>query len=136
MRPHGFKGLTEILNLDEEQIRSMVLGNWHKLNKVLMSEPPIAALRKLMVVELSGAARPDILIRLRSALSKANSMEAKEAMNRIIVDIKAERPELSTFDMYMLGLIGGEPQLANKRRLEMRALAKAIKTHEKGKRKK
>lgn len=112
MKTPGFQGLTEIANLDDLQVRSLVLGNWRKLNKVLMSEPEIGSLRRLMVVELSGNARPDILVRLRSALSKANGKEAKRAMDRIIADLKS-KTELSTFDMSMLGLIGGEPVVVN-----------------------
>lgn len=103
MSTRGFKGLTEVRALTDEQARALVLGNWHKLNGVLRARPSSEDLQRLLALELRGDARPDLCRRLRAALSRALGRDAEEAMESTLAWLAADKP-LSRTELMRVGL--------------------------------
>lgn len=98
-----FRALTELRSLDDVQMCTMVLGNWHKLNTVLRCRPTVQDLQRLLVLELLSEARPDILRRLRAALSRAHGRVAELAMADVIdACVWGKKPKLET--LLLIGL--------------------------------
>lgn len=103
----GFKGLTEVGALTDEQCSDLVLGNWHKLNAVLRCKPERLELQRLLYLELKDrgkAARRNFLERLRSAIAAARSSESKDALTNVMKDLRdGEVPARSTLAELGLG---------------------------------
>jgi hypothetical protein len=132
----GFKGLTEVAGLTDEQAQKLVLGNWHVLNPVLASKPGVPALQRLTALELQDKARPDILERLRAALSNALGRAAEKAMARLLDELGRGVVELSLFDMVTVGLNHAQAMRVNAERKRLAtARSKPLTRKAKGKKK-
>lgn len=107
--PRGFKGLSEVNALDDKRARDLVLGNWHKLNAVLQTQPTADELRRLLALEIAmgHSARPNFVERLRSALARARSRESREACRRVTKALM-RGTKLDKFDLQALGLAADE----------------------------
>jgi uncharacterized protein YaaW (UPF0174 family) len=86
VRPRGFKALTGLEALSDEVVQDTALGNWHKLNAVLLAESTARTVERLLALELMRGkdARANFLERLRGALWRARSTDSAKALRVLL----------------------------------------------------
>jgi hypothetical protein len=89
----GFKGLTEVAALSDQECRNLVLGNWHKLNSVLMTKPRVSELQRLLSLEvcLGKVARPHFIVRLVRAIAGSHRRARDAALIDVLKDLRNGR---------------------------------------------
>jgi hypothetical protein len=87
----GFRGLSEVAGLDDERVRLLALGNWHKLNTVLRTRPTSTDLQRLLALEVAQGrgARANFIERLRSAHGRAKAREARTLVKGIAATLRS-----------------------------------------------
>ncbi len=77
--------------MTDEQALEALLGNAQKLSLFCANAPSMDELRRLMALELvfNGAARPHILEKLRSSISRARSRESRVAFASVVAALDA-----------------------------------------------
>jgi hypothetical protein len=110
----GFKGLTEIAGLSDEEVYELVLGNWHKLNTVMITQPELVDIQRLLFLELKrgGDARLNVIERLRSAIITSKSRRSRKAAQVLGLELGKGKP-MSEEALLDLGL---EPAWVDKLR--------------------
>jgi hypothetical protein len=90
--------------MTDEQVRALALGNWHKLNSVLVNSPSRAELARMLVLELTSEdPRPEIVERLRSAVARCDTVAGREAARRVML-AAASRGRPTIGDLNAMGL--------------------------------
>ena len=87
--------------MSDAQALETLLGNAQKLSMFCASAPSMDELRRLMALEIvsNGAARPHILEKLRSSISRARSRESRTAFAAVIAAIDAGKvPEVNPLE--------------------------------------
>jgi hypothetical protein len=98
-----YRALTEVSGLTDAELLVMALGGWHKLNAVLMCNPSIGELQRLLELELLHARRSKLIVRLRQAVGRELTAIATVAGERVI-DCFEHGLELEAGDLVDLGL--------------------------------
>ena len=79
--PRGFEALANLDQLGNDELNSLVLSNWLKLNRALKAGQPLPVLRRLLCLELERGPSVRLVIaeRLRAAVSRALAREHEQA---------------------------------------------------------
>lgn len=88
------RGLGDLGAMTDAQLRSDVLGNWHKLNGAIAAGGASEAdLARLLALELARGreARPNFLDKLRGALWASRARASREALKRVALDVAEGR---------------------------------------------
>ena len=98
--PRGFEALANLDQLGNDELNSLVLSNWLKLNRALKAGQPLPVLRRLLCLELERGPSVRLVIaeRLRAAVSRALAREHEQActlvLTKLMLGMKIERAEL------------------------------------------
>lgn len=109
-RKKSYGGLGELSGMTDEQALEALLGNAQKLSMFCANAPSMDELRRLMALELvfNGAARPHILEKLRSSISRARSRESRVAFATVVAALDAGKvPDGGSLE-HLFGYDSGE----------------------------
>jgi hypothetical protein len=83
-------------NLSDEEVNTLVLSNWHKLNAALKNRQSVDNLRRLFRLELARLenARPNVLERIRSSLWRALTVRSKASL-KVVLTCMTVREEVA-----------------------------------------